>query len=207
LDLQEIERLFFAAQKTSERYELVSDEKDLVRLNISDMKPVPRGLHNRLRDLAHRRQKSTSIVRKAAWALYDKNNLEGLVEKIAISIEDLEKLFPAETVCRKLVEIEIEEVDDEPSLTVLKDAATGIDKMLFDAANQKMGMIAGKNYVGDLKAEDTAKVLVGDEVSEAVLAHGISITEQTTNSVKTVTAVGQSKVQVGNRLGTTGFLD
>ncbi|KAH6960016.1 hypothetical protein BKA56DRAFT_500563, partial [Ilyonectria sp. MPI-CAGE-AT-0026] len=78
-----------------------------------------RELHGRLGVVARQRQKQTGLLKKAAWALYDGKNFDKLVEQI---VDDLEKLFPVETTRRKLVELEIEEVDDEPSLMALQDA-------------------------------------------------------------------------------------
>ena len=97
-----------------------------MRFEDKDMQPVVRGLHGRRGVVARQRQKRTGLLNKGAWALYDGKNFDKLVEQITGFVDDLEKLFPVETTRRKLVELEIEEVDDEPSLMALQDAAAGI---------------------------------------------------------------------------------
>nr|2WVQ_A Chain A, SMALL S PROTEIN [Podospora anserina]2WVQ_B Chain B, SMALL S PROTEIN [Podospora anserina] len=136
--VEEILLLFESAQKTSKRYELVADQQDLVVFEDKDMKPIGRALHRRLNDLVSRRQKQTSLAKKTAWALYDGKSLEKIVDQVARFVDELEKAFPIEAVCHKLAEIEIEEVEDEASLTILKDAAGGIDAAMSDAAAQKI---------------------------------------------------------------------
>jgi hypothetical protein len=171
------------------------------------MKPLFRGLHGRLKDLAYRRQKNTSLGKKTAWALYDGRNFERMVDKITNFVDDLEKLFPVEAACRRLAEPEIEEVEGEESLTALRDAADGVDRVLSDATVQKSETITGRNYAKDVKTEDRARVQVGHQFSETVLVRGIVLTDRITNSVETVAAKGESRIQIGNRFGGRGVLD
>ncbi|KAK4107287.1 hypothetical protein N656DRAFT_785499 [Canariomyces notabilis] len=125
------------------------------------MKPAGRALHRRLKDLACRWQKDTSLVKKTAWALYDGKSLEKIVDQIAGFVDELEKAFPVEAVCHKLAGIEIEEVEDEASLTMLKDAAGGIDEALSGAAARKIDAIAGRNSAKDVRMGGHARVHVG----------------------------------------------
>lgn len=205
--LEEIVLLFESARKTSKRYELVADQQDLVVFEEKDMKPVGRALHRRLKDLACRRQKDTSLMKKTAWALYDGKSLEKIVDQIAGFVDELEKAFPVEAVCHKLVGIEIEEVEDEISLTMLKDAAGGIDAALSDAATQKIDAIAGRNSAKDIRMEDHARVYLGNVFTEAAVYREILIRDQTINSVETVVAKGESGIHIGNTYGGKGFWD
>lgn len=205
--LEQIMLHFESAQKTSKQYELKTDQQELVLFKDKDMEPVSRALHSRLKDLAHRRQKHTSLVRKTAWALYDGKNLEKMVDQITGFIDELDTVFPVEAVCHKLAAIEINEVEDEASLTTLKEAARGIDTALADAATQKIDAIAGKNLAKDIKTEDRARVKIGNVFTEAVLHREILVKDQTTNSVETVVAKGESGVQIGNTYGGKGFWD
>jgi len=52
-------------------------------------------------------------MKKTAWALYDAKAFEKMVDQIRDFVDELEKLFPVEHACRRLAEIEIEEVEDE----------------------------------------------------------------------------------------------
>ena len=205
--IEEIMLLFKSARKTSQRYELVADQQDLVVFEDTDMKPAGRALHSRLKDLARGRQKHTSLAEKTAWALYDGKRLEKIVEQIAGFVDDLEKVFPVEAVCHRLAGIEIKEVEDEASLTMLKDAAGGIDAALSDAAAQKIDAIAGRNSAKDIRKEDRARVQLGNVFIEAALHREILIRDQTNNSVETVVAKGESGIQIGNTYGGNGFWD
>jgi hypothetical protein len=205
--LEEIMLLFQSACKTSKRYELVADQKDLAVFQDQDMKPIGRALHSRLKDLAFRRQKRTSVVKKAAWALYDGKSLEKMVEQIADFIDELEKTFPVEAICQKLAETEIEEVEDEPSLAMLRDSAGGVDAALSDAATQKIGAIAARNSAKDIRTEDRARAHLGSVFTEAALQREVIVRDQTDNSVETVVAKGESGIQIGNTYGGSGFWD
>ncbi|KAK4095960.1 heterokaryon incompatibility protein s [Parathielavia hyrcaniae] len=203
--LEEVALLFQSARKTSERYELVTDQQDLVLFEDKDMKPIGRALHNNLRNLARTRQGRTSLARKTAWALHDGKALEKMVDQIAGLVDDLEKIYPVEAVCHKLAEIEIEEVKDEASLAMLEDAAWGIDTALSDAAAQKIYAIAGRSSAKSISTEDDARVQVGSVFTEAALHREIRINDQTINSAETVFARGRSGVQIGNTYGGRGF--
>ncbi|GJN78501.1 hypothetical protein PLIIFM63780_001995 [Purpureocillium lilacinum] len=203
--LEELERLFQAAHRSSKRYETRAKQEDLVAFKDEDMQEVARGLHNRLGLIARRRQTRTGLMKKAKWALYGAKELDRLLDQIASFLDDLEKLFPVETACHRLIGLEIEEVADEPSLLALQDAASGTDNALSDAAAGKLEGIAGRNYAKDIKTEETARVLLGNTWSEATLSGGSSIADQTMNTAGSITARGGSAVQVGNQYGGRGF--
>ncbi|KAM5352993.1 hypothetical protein ACJ41O_005715 [Fusarium nematophilum] len=203
--LEEIELLFHIVQKSSKRYEIDAWQDYLVCFQDKDMQPVVRGLHGRLGVVARRRQKRTGLLKKAAWALYDGKNFDRLVEQITGFVDDMEKLFPVEATRRKLVELEIEEVDDEPSLMALQDAAAGADSVLSEAVTEKIEGIAGRNYAKGIKSEEMARVRVGNEWSETALARTTGIADRTANLADSVVAKGSSVVHIGNQYGGRGF--
>jgi hypothetical protein len=61
---------------------------------------------------------------KDGGTLHDGKALERVVDQIASLVDDLKNIFPVEPVCHKLADIEIEEVKDEASLTMLEDAGS-----------------------------------------------------------------------------------
>ncbi|RKK89117.1 Heterokaryon incompatibility protein s [Fusarium oxysporum] len=205
--LEEIELLFQTIQKSSKRYEIDARQDDLMRFEDKDMQPVVRGLHGRLGVIARQRQRRTALLKKAAWALYDGKNFDRLVEQITGFVDDLEKLFPVETTRRKLVELEIEEVDDEPSLMALQDAAAGNDSVLSEAVTKKIEGIAGRNFTKDIKSEEMARVRVGNEWNETTMARGTGIADRTANLADSVEAKGTSAVHIGNQYGGRGIFD
>jgi hypothetical protein len=169
------------------------------------MKPIGRALYSKLRHLARLRQEHTSLVRKTAWALHDGKALEKVVDQIASLVNDFKKTFPVKAVCHKLVEIEIEEVKDEASLTMLEDAARGIDTALSDAAAQKIDAIARRHSAKNINTENSARVQVGSAFTEAALHREIRVNDQTINSAETWFARGESGVQIGNTYGGRGL--
>ncbi|KAK2040714.1 hypothetical protein LZ31DRAFT_544601 [Colletotrichum somersetense] len=54
--------------------------------------------------------------------------------------------------------IEIEEVEDEPTLAVLKEAAQDTDKALFDATARKVQMIASRNFAKEVRGAGNVDV-------------------------------------------------
>ncbi|CZR66741.1 related to Heterokaryon incompatibility protein s [Phialocephala subalpina] len=205
--LEEIVLLFQTVQKSSKRYKIGAEQENLACLEDKDMPPVLRRLHSRLGAVARQRQKQTSLFKKAAWALYDAKNFDKLVKEITGLVESLEKLHPVETTRRRLAEMEIEVVDDEPSLLALQDVAAGTDSVLSEAVAQKIEGIAVRNYAKDIKNTESARVLVGNEWAESVLARCTTISERTENTADSVAAKGASRVQIGNRYGGRGFFD
>lgn len=113
-------------------------------------------------------------------------------------IDILEKLFPVESIYRKLVELEIEEVDNEPSLIALQDAAISTDSILFKAVIEKIEGIIERNYIKNIKSKEIVRVQVGNEWSEAALACSTGITDRTVNLADSIEAKGISAIYIGN---------
>ncbi|RYP42197.1 hypothetical protein DL767_000361 [Monosporascus sp. MG133] len=80
---------------------------------------------------------------------------------IASFIDKLKKAFPVEAVCYNLAEVEIEEIEDDGGLIMLKDAARGIDAAFSDTAVQKIAK-AGRNSAKGISMEDRARVHLGN---------------------------------------------
>ncbi|KAF2968452.1 hypothetical protein GQX73_g5073 [Xylaria multiplex] len=205
--LEEIEQLFQTLQKASKRYTIGAKQEDLEHLRVEDMQPTARRLHNHLSAVVRRRQKRTSLAKKVAWALYDAKNFEKLV-KITEFVDDLEKLFPAkESVRHTLVEVEIEEVNDELSLSTLQKAAADSDGLLTQVVERKLEMQIGKNHAKNIESEESARVRVGNEWAETALSHGLGSPGQSWNEADSITAKGKSAVHIGNNFGGRGIFD
>ncbi|KAK3379429.1 prion-inhibition and propagation-domain-containing protein [Lasiosphaeria ovina] len=189
------------------RFAMGAKPEDLVQFRDGEMQPVFQRLCRHLESVVRQRQKQTSLVKKAACVLYDGKNFDRLVEQITGFVDDLEKICPVEAICRQLVQVEIEEVDDEPGLMAISDAASGVDSVFAAAAAQKAEGIAVKNRAGKINAQGDARVRVGNEYAEKVLGHGWGVADQTTNSAGVVDATGSSAVHIGNNYGGRGILD
>lgn len=207
--LGDVEYCFKSARDKSLRYAKRANTQELSVCDKSDMSPLFQRLHNRCAEIARRRQKSVSILKKSAWALYDGKSLDNIISQILSWVDELEKLFPNEmtTSSQKVVEIEIEEVNDEPSLKALKDAARDIDPVLEEALERKVALFEGSNSVGNATLEDAARFHVGNVFSEGALQYGMLVKDQTKNTVKVVSAKNDSRVQVGTVYGGKGIWD
>ncbi|KAI1181597.1 heterokaryon incompatibility protein s [Nemania serpens] len=206
--LIQIDQLFQYLENASQRYTRRAKKEDLEHLQIDAMPPVGQKLHNRLRAIIAQRQKGNSFFKKAAWALYDGKNFEKLVNEITAFVDALEKLFPGnEGVWHTLVEMEIEEVNDEPSLEALQSAAADTDSILAYVVTEKLEKIGGRNYVKEILSDEGARVWVGNEWADAVLSRSLGPLSQASNEVDSVTAKGSSAVHIRNSYGRRSIFD
>jgi hypothetical protein len=121
------------AKLLSQRFKNRESEDDVVVIDPEDSK-----LHRRFHRIVSQRQRNTSFAKKAAWALYRKNDLENLVEHIVGLTNQLVSLFPAtESQQRELSSAELGDLGDD-DLTFVKRIADDQDPMLATAAQQAM---------------------------------------------------------------------
>lgn len=203
--LEDIASCFEGAQKKSSRYAVRADQRELEVFGESDMNPMLRRLHRHSKDIARQRQKTTSMIKKTTWALYDAKSLGRTIDQICSWIDELEKLFPAESAQSQLVEREIQMINDKSSLEALEDAASGVDPAMENAVQRKLNMIEGHNSAEFVNLEGSAKFLVGNVFSEKFLQHEVLLNDRTKNSMGTVSATHQSRLQVGNVYGGRGM--
>ncbi|KAI1747811.1 prion-inhibition and propagation-domain-containing protein [Xylaria castorea] len=206
--MEEIDLLFKTLQKASERYAIDALPEDLRLLQIEDMQPVAQKLHNRLGEIVKHRRKKTSILKKAAWALYDGKNFDKLVGEVTGFVDSLEKLYPVEAARRDLVRMEIEELDeDEPSLRALQSAAVDTDLVLSEAAAKQLETYGGMNYAKHIHNDEEARVKVGDEWSDRALSRSARPLSTTRNGAGSVVGKGSSRTHIGNSYGGPGIFD
>ncbi|KAF0635332.1 hypothetical protein FPSE5266_05467 [Fusarium pseudograminearum] len=147
--LGEIVARFESAQKSSLLYKTVSRDPELEICSEADLGAVPQRLHTHFRTLTMQRQNRVGLTKKAYWAIYDKNKMGRMIDDIFDFINDLEKVFPATPqATSRLVEIEIEEVNDQQELKMIQDAAKDSDPILADTTKSKRQEISGQNTVG-----------------------------------------------------------
>ncbi|RYP04815.1 hypothetical protein DL765_010044 [Monosporascus sp. GIB2] len=143
------------------------------------VKPKPHGRRNRS-PLEAARKTSNRYELTA-----DRQDLALFEDK---DMKPLEKAFPVDVGCHKLSEVEIEEVEDEACLTMLKMRRGGSTRL------QKIEAIAGRNSAMDIEAEDRAMAQLGNVFTEAALH---SVLER----VDVHAAIASAKLR-----GTQGFL-
>ncbi|KAJ5362070.1 hypothetical protein N7541_002914 [Penicillium brevicompactum] len=205
--LENLETLFQTVHRSSKRYSIDAEQRELVTFETNQMQPVFRRLHNRLDSLTRQRQKQTSYFKKAAWALYDCKSFDKMIRQISGFVEDLEKILPQERIRHRLAELEIEDIDHEASLMTLKAAAVSTDNLLLSILEQRIEKVTARNCVNHLNGEDGARVLVGNAWNGSALTFNSGALDQTHNTVHSVSAKGHSAMQIGNTYGGKGIFD
>ncbi|MCJ1309529.1 hypothetical protein MMC25_003189 [Agyrium rufum] len=160
--------LFADTENISKKYKLkAQDGEDISVFTTDDMDPVVMALVNKLRDLAIKRQKNSSILKTTSWALYHRTELKELISNITMLIDNLEKLFPAPQPI-ELVRQETAHIHDKQELKLVEDAAQGVDDLLCTAAKEALTghrylsvTIKGKAQTGDAYSSDWKGEVVG----------------------------------------------
>jgi hypothetical protein len=161
--------LFAATEKISNRYKLNAQTgDDLSTLPTSDMDPIILSLNNKMKALAIKRQKGTSVLKTASWALYHRSELKELISGITSLIDNLEKIFPASQTQLALVKQETAEIHNLQTLELVQTAAQGVDDMLHAAAREALTgrqylnvIIKGKAQTGDAFSSDWNGGVIG----------------------------------------------
>ena len=106
--------------------------KDLLVYNATaDIDSDYRRLHLTMRQLALKRQKETSIRKKAAWALYEKKRFERMIEEVTSFTNQLVDLFPAaQDDQRALCITEVSAINKSEDLALLKNVVGQNDHIL-----------------------------------------------------------------------------
>jgi hypothetical protein len=160
--LHHILRLFADTEKISKKYKLNANAgDDLSTLSTDDMDPAVMVLSNKMKELAIRRQKGSSVLKTASWALYHRSELKELIENITSLIDNIEDLFPAPQLQLALVKQETAEIQDKQALGLVERAAQDVDSLLQAAAKEALTghqylnvVIKGKAQTGDAFSSD-----------------------------------------------------
>ncbi|ERF76212.1 hypothetical protein EPUS_09279 [Endocarpon pusillum Z07020] len=143
--------------------ELAKQSEDLLTYDPqSDLDPELQRLHLTMRELAIKRQRSTNLLKKTTWALYEKKRFDTLIAEVTGFVDKLVDLFPSiqdsqKTLCRT----EVSAVGDTGDLALLKDIASSDDPYLEAAVVKEM---ESRGHVfTDWKADGKSKMWAGDE--------------------------------------------
>ena len=118
-------------------------------------------LSNKMKKLAIRRQKGSSVLKTASWALYHRSELKELTESITSLIDSIETLFPAPRSQLAFVKQETAEVQDKQALGLAESAAKDIGSLLQATVKEALTghqylnvVIKGKAQTGDAFSSD-----------------------------------------------------
>ena len=100
--LHHILQLFADTEKISKKYKLSAKPgDDLSTLSTDDMDPAAMALSNKMKKLAIRRQKGSSVLKTASWALYHRSEFKELIQNITSLIDNIEDLFPCTSIATR----------------------------------------------------------------------------------------------------------
>jgi hypothetical protein len=154
--------LFANTEKISKKYRLNAKAgDDLSILGPSDMDLAVMAVNNKMKELAIRRQKGSSVLKTASWALYHRSEFKELIADITSLIDNIETLFPAPQLQLALVKQETAEIQDKQALGLVESAAQDVDSLLQAAAKEALTghqylnvVIKGKAQTGDAFSSD-----------------------------------------------------
>ncbi len=196
--LHQILVLFAHTEKIWKTYSLDNNTSDdLALLAPSDLDPAVFGLRNKMKELAIRRQKGTSILKTSSWALHHRSELKDLVGGITSLLDNIEKMFPAAEAQLALVKQETAEIQDRQALELVDSAASGVDELLQAAAKEALTghqylnvVIQGKAQTGDAFSSDWK----GEAKGASHTYNGVVVDEK-------------GKALIGNKYGGKDFWD
>jgi hypothetical protein len=190
--------LFAETEKISKKYRLnARTGDDLSTLSNDDIDPAILSLNNKMKALAIKRQKGSSLLKTASWALYHRSELKELISNITSLIDNLERIFPALETQLALVKQETAEIHSQQALELVETSARGVDDTFCAAARESL---TGHQYLGVIvrgKAQ-TGDVFSSDWKGGAVGAHHVY------NGVE---VDPDGKALIGNKYGGKDFWD
>ncbi|RSL59370.1 hypothetical protein CEP54_007327 [Fusarium duplospermum] len=205
--LQDIVGKIGEACKISQTYEPTPDY-DREIFTRADMDPASQRLRDQYETITKKRQDRTSLLKKTRWALYDKKLLGDLISNIVSSTRELEEVFPSVLqASMQLARAEIGQVDNQQSLRLMQDVASGPDPVLRDLAKQRLAGVEVQNSAIRVKTAESGKMGVGDNFTREAFGQSVGFPYRATNHVEDMEVGGDSKVHVGDNFGGKGFWD
>lgn len=196
--LHQILLLFADTEKIPKKYTLKPKAgEDLSIFLTNDMDPTVAALSDKMKELAIRRQKGSSVSKIASWALYHRSSLKELISDITSLIKNVELLFPAPQAQLALVKQETAEIQDEEALEAVENAAQGIDSLLQAAAKEAL---TGHQY---LKVVIKGKAQTGDAFSGDWKGEA----RGTSHKYHDLVVEKDGKAVIGNKYGGKDFWD
>ncbi|RII04486.1 hypothetical protein CUC08_Gglean011873 [Alternaria sp. MG1] len=192
--LGEIVACFADAEKVSQRFKSKSSSTELQVYDVNtDLEPSLRTMHDKMRDLALKRQCRSTVRQKTAWALYEKKHFDRLISDVVELVDGLTQLFPATQQRQsELVVEEVREIESQPAFAELETAAEGIDTLLASSIQQALAAQGSHNFTKNT-ATDEANAQYGDEYARGAQHAGSG------HTFNENMASGKAKAQYGNR--------
>lgn len=204
--LREIIIVFANTEKASARYKTKAAAGELAVYNAdTDLEPDLQSMHHKMRELAIRRQQRSNFTQKAAWALYEEKHFRRLIEDVTAHVDALIKLFPAaEQRQQQRCLQEVMDIQSEPGLPALEQAAEGVDEQLRSYVQQVIANQGSHSFTKN-RAVGEARARYGDEYADEHA--GGTTTTGAGHTYDSNKAAGKSRVHYGNVYGGRSVLD
>jgi hypothetical protein len=129
-------------------------------------------MHDKMRDLALRRQQRSNFRQKAAWALYERKHFDRLIGDVVELIEGLVQLFPATRKRQdELVVEEVQELEAQPAFAEVEVAADGVDDLLATSIQQVLAAQGSHSFTNNT-VTDKAAAQYGDQHARGAQGSG-----------------------------------
>ncbi|KIJ42848.1 hypothetical protein M422DRAFT_170682, partial [Sphaerobolus stellatus SS14] len=192
--------LFSDTEKISKRYRLnaeLSGDPSVYSINDMDLETI--ALHNKMKQLALKRQKRTGILKIASWTLYHGSEFKRLIENITMLIDNLEDIFPSRARQNELVQQEVEQVQSRQEQELLRNATKDVDGLLHRVTDK---VLTGHLFL-NVTVRNQGRALNGDTVGNGwegpLIGRG--------NVYDGVIIEDNARVHNGNQYGGKSFWD
>lgn len=156
--LELLELGFKEAQLSSERDEITIRPGRPMALRKTS---VAGELHRRLGDTAGKTQRQAGSTGKDVWTLYRSESFDRLLALSKEHLEYLEKLADLHEPLCHLAREAIRNIEDEPSLRKLANAATSTDEVLSNVVREKLENLSGGGSV-HIGSDGIGRVQIGN---------------------------------------------
>ncbi|KAG8525596.1 uncharacterized protein KY384_009240 [Bacidia gigantensis] len=160
-----VQSMFDESDQMESRYGLKRESSDQPSSSLQEQRSKAfQQIEDKFNSVVRRRQESVSIPKKTRWAIHDKKKFDSLIADLAFFIDGLEDLgdrLQMLSLQQRLVELEVQEITDTESMSLMEDASTQIQALpspQIAVKERSQGGIPGHTYV-DTIIKDRAKVL------------------------------------------------
>lgn len=156
------------------------------------LEPRFQALHLTLHELAEQHQKTSSVLKKAKWAFYEKEKFDALIERVRGRVSDLIELFPPpKEKVQELCIQEVKTIENAEDVARLKLLVRSEDEELKEAVDEGLKQRGQGHLVEKFRLMDAARAEIGDENQNKRVSNG--------HVVRSFEGSGTSVVKIGNR--------
>jgi hypothetical protein len=156
-------------------------------------------VNNKMRDLATKRQKGTSLLKLASWSIHHGTAFKTLIDDISGLTDNLEALFPVPESRKALAKEEVANVKDPQEVQALASASEGLDGVLHEEASK----IAGHQYKNvEVEAGKDATIVDGNVFAKDWTGGAVSGASHSYTGIKVKATEGLRMVN-GDKYGGT----